>query len=153
MAEVEKHLLQVLDRDGVIEDSEAFASTSGYSHSGVVSSVKSLQSYEMIIAEVRLSVSLDFGCMLRIWTARQQHDSCYQRPHACMQEKSHSRFVLTAEGMGVREQGSAEFRVHGEVKKHEGGISMKQLQASIAMPVQHECPACITVRLLPACAT
>ena len=54
-----------------------------------------------------------------------------------MQEKSHSRFVLTAEGRDVREQGSAEFRVHGEVKRHEGGISMKQLQASIAMPVSH----------------
>ena len=59
----------------------------------------------------------------------------------CVQEKSHSRFVLTAEGRDVREQGSAEFRVHGEVKKHEGGISVKQLQASIAMPVRHACPA------------
>lgn len=70
-----------------------------------------------------------------------------------MQEKSHSRFVLTAEGRDVREQGSAEFRVHGEVKRHEGGISMKQLQASIAMPVQHECPVSPTIILLPACAT
>ena len=66
MADVEKHLLQVLDRDGIIEDSEAFASTSGHDHSGVVSSVKSLQSYEMIIADVRLSVRLDSGCMLTI---------------------------------------------------------------------------------------
>ena len=57
MADVEKHLLQVLDRGGIIEDSEAFASTSGYDHSAVVSSVKSLQSYEMIIAEVRLFVT------------------------------------------------------------------------------------------------
>ncbi|CAK0780882.1 hypothetical protein CVIRNUC_005208 [Coccomyxa viridis] len=101
MADVEKHLLQVLDRDGIIEDSEAFASTSGYDHSAVVSSVKSLQSYEMIIAE----------------------------------EKSHSRFVLTAEGRDVREQGSAEFRVHGEVKRHEGGISMKQLQEVLGKEV------------------
>lgn len=50
--------------------------------------------------------------------------------HPCLQEKSHSRFVLTPEGKDVREHGSAEFRVHGEVQKHEGGISMKQLQAS-----------------------
>ena len=70
-----------------------------------------------------------------------------------MQEKSHSRFVLTAEGRDVREQGSAEFRVHGEVKKHEGGISMKQLQASIAMPVQHACPSFAIVILLPTCAS
>ena len=52
MADIEKHLLQVLDRDGVIEDSESFASTSGYDHKAVVSSIKSLQSYEMIAAEV-----------------------------------------------------------------------------------------------------
>ncbi len=52
MADIEKHLLQVLDRDGVIEDSESFASTSGYDHKAVVSSIKSLQSYEMINAEV-----------------------------------------------------------------------------------------------------
>ena len=45
-----------------------------------------------------------------------------------MQGRSHSRFVLTAEGKNVREHGSAEFRVHEEVKRHEGGISMKQLQ-------------------------
>ena len=70
-----------------------------------------------------------------------------------MQEKSHSRFVLTAEGRDVREHGSAEFRVHGEVKRHETGISMKQLQASVAMPVCHECPVFTTVTLLPACAT
>ena len=63
MADVEKHILQVLDRDGVIEDSEGFASTSGYDHSAIVSSVKSLQSYKMIIAEVRLFVRLDLGCM------------------------------------------------------------------------------------------
>lgn len=52
MADIEKHLLQVLDGDGSIEDSESFASTSGYDHKAVVSSIKSLQSYEMIIAEV-----------------------------------------------------------------------------------------------------
>lgn len=52
MADIEKHLLQVLDRNGVIEDSESFASTSGYDHKAVVSSIKSLQSYEMINAEV-----------------------------------------------------------------------------------------------------
>ena len=61
MADVEKHLLQVLDRGGVIEDSEAFASASGYDHSAIVSSVKSLQSYEMIIAEVRLFVDATLG--------------------------------------------------------------------------------------------
>ncbi len=49
-----------------------------------------------------------------------------------MQERSHSRFVLTAEGKDVREHGSAEFRVHGEVKRHEGGISMKQLQVPLS---------------------
>ena len=52
MADIEKHLLQVLDRDGSIEDSESFASTSGYDHKAVISSIKSLQSYEMIIVEV-----------------------------------------------------------------------------------------------------
>lgn len=52
MADVEKHLLQVLDRDGSIDDSESFASTFGYDHKAVVSSIKSLQSYEMIVAEV-----------------------------------------------------------------------------------------------------
>ncbi len=51
MADIEKYLLQVLDRDGVIEDSESLASTSGYEHKAVVSSIKSLQSYEMIAAE------------------------------------------------------------------------------------------------------
>ncbi len=53
MADIEKHLLQVLDREGSIEDSESFASTSGYDHNAVVSSIKSLQSYGMIVAEVR----------------------------------------------------------------------------------------------------
>ena len=52
MADIEKHLLQVLDKDGVVEDSEDFASTSGTDHKAIVSSIKSLQSYEMIIAEV-----------------------------------------------------------------------------------------------------
>lgn len=52
MADIEKQLLQTLDRDGSIEDSETFASTSGYDHKSVVSSIKSLQSYEMILAEV-----------------------------------------------------------------------------------------------------
>ena len=58
MADIEKHLLQVLDKDGVIEDSEAFASSSGTDHKAIVSSIKSLQSYEMIVAEVHNKYTL-----------------------------------------------------------------------------------------------
>ena len=63
MADIEKNLLQVLDRDGVIEDSESFASTSGYEHKAVVSSIKSLQSYEMIAAEAGISHIASYASM------------------------------------------------------------------------------------------
>jgi len=70
-----------------------------------------------------------------------------------MQERSHSRFVLTAEGKDVREHGSAEFRVHGEVKRHEGGISMKQLQVplsnSLRSPKFLKILACLHVAITP----
>ena len=54
MADVEKHLLLTLDRHGVIEDSESYATSSGHDHKAVVSSIKSLQSYEMVTAEVHI---------------------------------------------------------------------------------------------------
>lgn len=63
MADIEKYLLQVLDTDGVIEDSESLASTSGYEHKAVVSSIKSLQSYEMINAEAGIPQIASYAFM------------------------------------------------------------------------------------------
>lgn len=53
--------MQTLDKDGEIGDSGDFASTSGYDHKEVVGSIKSLQSYEMIISKARV---LFPGCAL-----------------------------------------------------------------------------------------
>ena len=132
MADVEKHLLQVLDRDGSIDDSESFASTSGYDHKAVISSIKSLHSYEMIVAEVSYSASI-LVSIPPFWraplTVAGAHDDTWP---LCLQEKSHSRYALTAEGKEVIEHGSPEFWLHSEVRKHENGISMKQLQVSLS---------------------
>jgi hypothetical protein len=51
MSSLEKLILQTLDKDGVIHDSGDFASTSGYDHKEVVGSIKSLQSYQMVVSE------------------------------------------------------------------------------------------------------
>ena len=56
MSSVESLILQTLDQDGVINDSGDFASTSGYDHADVVGSIKSLQSYEMVIAEASVPI-------------------------------------------------------------------------------------------------
>ena len=51
---MEAHILQTLDREGVIQDTGEFASSSGYDHSAVVSSMNSLQAHDMVSSEVLL---------------------------------------------------------------------------------------------------
>lgn len=49
---MEAHILQTLDREGEIQDTGDFASSSGYDHSAVVSSMNSLQAHDMVYSEV-----------------------------------------------------------------------------------------------------
>ena len=58
---MEAHILQTLDREGVIQDTGEFASSSGYDHSAVVSSMNSLQAHDMVSSEVLLEA---LSCVL-----------------------------------------------------------------------------------------
>ena len=51
--ELEQALLRALHEQGVVENSEAFASSQGVDHNVVVGVIKSLEAHEMIVAEVR----------------------------------------------------------------------------------------------------
>ena len=61
-ASLEGLILQTLDKDGIINDSGEFASTSGYDHKEVVGSIKSLQSYEMIVSKASLGIQVSTKC-------------------------------------------------------------------------------------------
>jgi hypothetical protein len=55
MASEDQLILRALAKDSVIQDSETFAKGNGTDHKVLVGSIKSLQSYEMIVAEVSLA--------------------------------------------------------------------------------------------------
>ncbi len=122
MSSVESLILQTVDKDGVINDSGEFASTSGYDHADVVGCIKSLQSYEMVIAEASVPIHAlaptPSSCSFLIDIERDLH----------VQEVSHSRYVLLEEAIGYRDHGSPEAQVHAAVPPE--GIPMKDLPVS-----------------------
>ena len=69
MADLEKTVLQTINNDGIIADSDAFATSQGVAHNAVVGVMKSLLAHEMITSTVRVLSSAEFFplCTLHIF--------------------------------------------------------------------------------------
>ena len=75
---MEAHILQTLDREGEIQDTGDFASSSGYDHSAVVSSMNSLQAHDMVSSEVLITIAFT-----ALHTYLHWYDSIYEQDLLC----------------------------------------------------------------------
>jgi PheRS DNA binding domain 1 len=126
MDQVEPQLLARLDEQGEIADTDELAQQLGVVHAALVPTIKSLDSYEMVRAQVRSHLDMQaHGIRVTCNIKRPDGHDGLQNP----QEVKHSRLVLAADSRPYLDAGTPEAQVFRVLD--DAGTPMSELKVRI----------------------